>query len=392
MMNVFDERINRFDTHSVKWDHTEAIFEKEDLLPMWVADMDFRAPQPVIDALTTRIQHGIFGYSMPTENTKSAIQGWLNRRHNWSIQQNWIVFTPGVVPALSAAVNTYTEKGEKVVIQSPVYYPFRDMVEKSERKVVDNPLVRRNGKYEMDFHDLELKLADPEVKMLLLCNPHNPVGRVWTKEELMKLAELCFAHNVLIVSDDIHFDLIFKGYQHTLISSLSNEIAANTITCIAPSKTFNLAGMQLSTIIIPDEEKREKFNAYMGKLGLFAPSPFGITAVEAAYNHGEEWLDELMDYLQGNLSYLTKFINERLPQIDVIEPEGTYLVWLDFTKLDMSHEELEQFVQGEAKLALDEGYIFGESGKGFERINIACPRSVLQEGLERLEKAIKAKE
>ncbi|WP_337958024.1 MalY/PatB family protein [Guptibacillus sedimenti] len=390
-MNVFDERINRFDTHSVKWDHTEAIFEKEDLLPMWVADMDFRAPQPVIDALTTRIQHGIFGYSMPTENTKSAIQGWLNRRHNWSIQQDWIVFTPGVVPALSAAVNTYTEKGEKVVIQSPVYYPFRDMVEKSEREVVDNPLVRRNGKYEMDFHDLELKLDDPEVKMLLLCNPHNPVGRVWKKEELMKLAELCYAHNVLIVSDDIHFDLIFKGYQHTLISSLSNEIAANTITCIAPSKTFNLAGMQLSTIIIPDEEKREKFNAYMGKLGLFAPSPFGITAVEAAYNHGEEWLDELMDYLQGNLSYLTTFINERLPQIDVIEPEGTYLVWLDFTKLDMSHEELEQFVQGEARLALDEGYIFGEGGKGFERINIACPRSVLQEGLERLEKAINSK-
>ena len=391
-MNVFDERINRFDTHSVKWDHTEAIFEKEDLLPMWVADMDFRAPQPVIDALTTRIQHGIFGYSMPTEKTKSAIQGWLNRRHNWSIQQDWIVFTPGVVPALSAAVNTYTKKGEKVVIQSPVYYPFRDMVEKSEREVVDNPLVRRNGKYEMDFYDLELKISDPEVKMLLLCNPHNPVGRVWKKEELMKLAELCLAHNVLIVSDDIHFDLIFKGYQHTLISTLSNEIAANTITCIAPSKTFNLAGMQLSTIIIPDEEKREQFNAYMGKLGLFAPSPFGITAVEAAYNHGEEWLEELMDYLQGNLSYLTTFINERLPQIDVIEPEGTYLVWLDFNKLDMSHEDLEQFVQGEARLALDEGYIFGEGGKGFERINIACPRSVLQEGLERLEKAIKAKE
>ncbi|WP_273853653.1 MalY/PatB family protein [Guptibacillus spartinae] len=391
-MNVFDERINRFDTHSVKWDHTEAIFEKEDLLPMWVADMDFRAPQPVIDALTTRIQHGIFGYSMPTENTKSAIQGWLNRRHHWSIQQDWIVFTPGVVPALSAAVNTYTEKGDKVVIQSPVYYPFRDMVEKSEREVVDNPLVRKNGKYEMDFNDLETKIADPEVKMLLLCNPHNPVGRVWKKEELIKLAELCLANHVLIVSDDIHFDLIFKGYEHTLISSLSNEIAANTITCIAPSKTFNLAGMQLSTIIIPDEEKREKFNAYMGKLGLFAPSPFGITAVEAAYNHGEEWLDDLMDYLQENLSYLTTFINERLPQIDVIEPEGTYLVWLDFTKLNMSHEELEQFVQGEARLALDEGYIFGEGGKGFERINIACPQSVLQEGLERLEKAIKGKE
>ncbi len=389
-MSVFDERINRFDTHSVKWDHTDTIFEKENLLPMWVADMDFRAPQAVIDALTKRIQHGIFGYSMPTEDTKGAVQSWLSRRHNWSIEQDWIVFTPGVVPALSAAVNTYTNKGEKVVIQSPVYYPFRDMVEKSEREVVDNPLIQENGKYAMDFDDLETKLKDPEVTMLLLCNPHNPVGRVWKKDELRQLAELCLANDVLVVSDDIHFDLIFKGYEHTLLSTLSEEIAANTITCIAPSKTFNLAGMQLSTIIIPDEKKREQFNGYMGKLGLFAPSPFGIIAVEAAYTHGEKWLEELMEYLQGNLSYLTQFINKRLPEIEVIEPEGTYLVWLDFSNLSMTHEELEQFVQEEAKLALDEGYIFGEGGKGFERINIACPRSVLQEGLERLEKALKS--
>ncbi len=387
-MNVFDERIDRYETHSVKWDHTDAIFEKENLLPMWVADMDFKAPQAVIDALTKRIQHGIFGYSMPTEHTKSAIQGWLEKRHHWSINQEWIVFTPGVVPALSAAVNTYTKKDEKVVIQSPVYYPFRDMVEKNERLVVDNPLKMENGKYVMDYEDLETKLKDPEVTMLLLCNPHNPVGRVWTKEELRKVAELCLANNVLIVSDDIHFDLIFKGNDHTLISTLSEDISANTITCIAPSKTFNLAGMQLSTIIIPDEDKRDQFNAYMGKLGLFAPSPFGIVAVEAAYNHGEEWLEQLMDYLEGNLAYLTTFIKERLPEIDLIEPEGTYLVWLDFRKLEMSHEELEKFIQNDAKLALDEGYIFGDGGKGFERINIACPRSILQEGLERLEKAL----
>ncbi len=387
-MNVFDERIDRYETHSVKWDHTDAIFEKENLLPMWVADMDFKAPQAVIDALTKRIQHGIFGYSMPTEHTKSSIQRWLERRHQWSIKQDWIVFTPGVVPALSAAVNTYTKKGEKVVIQSPVYYPFRDMVEKNDRLVVDNPLKMENGKYVMDFEDLETKLKDPEVTMLLLCNPHNPVGRVWTKEELTKVAELCLAHHVLIVSDDIHFDLIFKGNEHTLISTLSDDISANTITCIAPSKTFNLAGMQLSTIIIPDEEKREQFNAYMGKLGLFAPSPFGIVAVEAAYNHGEEWLEQLMNYLEGNLAYLSTFIKERLPEINLIEPEGTYLVWLDFRKLAMAHEELEKFIQNEAKLALDEGYIFGDGGKGFERINIACPRSILQEGLERLEEAL----
>ncbi|WP_347549994.1 MalY/PatB family protein [Pseudalkalibacillus hwajinpoensis] len=387
-MNLFDERIDRYETHSVKWDHTDAIFEKENLLPMWVADMDFKAPQAVIDALTKRIQHGIFGYSMPTEDTKSSIHSWLNRRHNWTIENDWVVFTPGVVPALSAAVNTYTKPGEKVMIQSPVYYPFRDMVEKSDRLVVDNPLKMQDGKYVMDVEDLETKLKDPEVTMLLLCNPHNPVGRVWTNDELLTLAELCLTHDVLIVSDDIHFDLIFKGHKHTLISTLSEEIANNTITCIAPSKTFNLAGMQLSTIIIPNEQKREQFNTYMGKLGLFAPSPFGIIAVEAAYTHGEEWLEQLKSYLEGNLAYLTSFINERLPEIDVIEPEGTYLVWLDFRNLKMNHEELERFIQEDAKLALDEGYIFGETGRGFERINIACPRSLLQEGLERLEQAL----
>ncbi|WP_321212218.1 MalY/PatB family protein [Pseudalkalibacillus hwajinpoensis] len=387
-MNLFDERINRYGTHSVKWDHTDAIYEKENLLPMWVADMDFRAPQAVIDALTKRSQHGIFGYSMPTEDTKSAIQKWLDRRHKWSIQQDWIVFTPGVVLALSAAVNVYTKKGEKVVIQSPVYYPFRDMVEKNERHVVDNPLRLEKDKYVMDYDHLEQTLKDPEVTMLLLCNPHNPVGRVWTRNELLKLAELCTRHNVLIVSDDIHFDLILKENKHTLISTLSDDIASNTITCIAPSKTFNLAGMQLSTIIIPDSEKREQFNEYMGKLGLFAPSPFGITAIEAAYTHGEEWLEQLITYLEGNLDYLKSFIAERLPEIEVIEPEGTYLVWLDFRKLSMSHEELERLIQEDAKLALDEGYIFGEGGKGFERMNIACPRSILKEGLERLEQAL----
>ncbi|TKD71322.1 MalY/PatB family protein [Pseudalkalibacillus hwajinpoensis] len=387
-MNPFDERINRYDTHSVKWDHTDTIFEKENLLPMWVADMDFKAPQAVIDELTKRIEHGIFGYSMPTEQTKKTIQSWLDRRHQWTIQQDWIVFTPGVVPALSAAVNTYTKKGEKVVIQSPVYYPFRDMVEKSDRHVVDNPLKLEEDKYVMDYEDLELKLKDPEVTMLILCNPHNPVGRVWTKEELLKLAELCLTYDVLIVSDDIHFDLILKENKHTLISTLSDKIAANTITCVAPSKTFNLAGMQISTIIIPDEEKREQFSTYMGKLGLFAPSPFGITAIEAAYTHGEVWLEELIEYLEGNLDYLKSFIAERIPEIDVIEPEGTYLVWLDFRKLSMPHEKLERFIQEDAKLALDEGYIFGEGGKGFERMNIACPRSILKEGLERLEEAM----
>lgn len=388
-MSSFDKVIDRHHTHSVKWDHTESIYEKAGLLPMWVADMDFRAPDEVINVLKERVAHGVFGYSMPTDETRAVVKNWLERRHNWSIDNEWILFTPGVVPALSAAINTYTNKGEKVVIQSPVYYPFQDMIEKNEREVVDNPLQLQGDSYVMDFEDLETKLKNPEVTMLLLCNPHNPVGRVWKKDELMKLATLCLENEVLIISDDIHFDLIFKGHHHTLISTLSNEIASNTITCIAPSKTFNLAGMQLSTIIIPDAKKREVYEGYLSKLGLFAPNPFGILAVEAAYRHGEKWLEELMDYLEGNLHYLNEFIKERIPEISVIPPEGTYLVWLDCRSLKMDHIELEQFIQDEAKLALDEGYIFGEGGKGFERINIACPRSILQEGLERLEKAIR---
>lgn len=388
-MTTFNEEINRYDTHSVKWDHTEEIYQKAGLLPMWVADMDFKAPKAVIDTLKDRIEHGIFGYSMPTNNTKLAVQEWLDRRHNWSIDTEWIVFTPGVVPAISAAINTYTSKGDKILIQSPVYYPFRDMIEKNDRVVVDNPLVLESDTYKMDVQDLESKVKDPAVKMILLCNPHNPVGRVWSYEELVTLANLCVEHDVLIVSDDIHFDLIFKGHQHTLISTISSDIQANTITCIAPSKTFNLAGLQLSTIIIPDDKKREQYEAYMVKMGMFAPNALGILAVEAAYTHGEKWLEELLIYLEENLAFLTSFIEERLPEIRVIQPEGTYLVWVDFRSLNLNYEELEKFIQNDAMLALDEGYIFGDGGKGFERINIACTRSTLEEGLKRLEQALR---
>ncbi|WP_270182225.1 MalY/PatB family protein [Alkalihalobacillus sp. CinArs1] len=388
-MNSFNEEIDRHNTHSVKWDHTDDIFQKEALLPMWVADMDFKAPEKVIEVLMERVKHGVFGYSMPTQNTRNVVKDWLERRHDWSIDNDWIVFTSGVVPAIAAAINTYTSKDDKVLIQSPVYYPFRDMIEKNDRIVVDNPLVLESGTYKMDFEDLEQKVKDPAVKMLLLCNPHNPVGRVWTCDELTTLANLCVQHDVLIVSDDIHFDLILKGNEHTLISTLSSEIEANTITCISPSKTFNIAGLQASAIVIPDEKKREQYEDYMKKMGLFAPNALGILGIEAAYTHGEKWLDELLIYLEDNLSYLTAFIKENLPEIRVIQPEGTYLVWLDFRSLQLNHEELEAFIQNEAKLALDEGYIFGEGGKGFERINIACPRSTLEKGLKQLENAFR---
>ncbi|MCK6257265.1 pyridoxal phosphate-dependent aminotransferase [Fictibacillus sp. KIGAM418] len=387
-MKAFNEKIDRMNTHSVKWDHTKEIFGKEDLLPMWVADMDFKAPHAVIDAMKKRIDHGIFGYSMATKETKQIVMDWLKSRHTWEIQSDWIVFTPGVVPALSAAIHTYTETNDGVLIQSPVYYPFGDMVKKNNRKLISNSL-RYNGEtYEMDFEDLELQFRTKNIKLMLLCNPHNPVGRVWTKEELGKLAKLCIQYDVLVFSDDIHFDLIYKKYRHTILSSLSPEIEERTITGIAPSKTFNLAGLQFSTIIIPNKTLRDKFSDYLATIGFFSPGSLGIIAAEAAYQNGEEWLDGLMEYLESNLDYLKNFIKEKLPQIKVIEPEGTYLVWLDCSNLNMDHKRLESFIQDEAKLAFDEGYIFGKEGEGFERINIACPLETLKEGLTRLEKAI----
>lgn len=387
-MQNFNELIDRMNTHSVKWDHADAIFGKQDLLPMWVADMDFKVPQAVIDALAARVNHGVFGYSMATEHTKKTIMDWLENRHGWKIEKDWIVFTPGVVPAISAAINTYTEPGEGVIIQSPVYYPFGDMVKKNGRKLYNNPLLYDGTTYKMDFEDLELQFKSNTIKLMLLCNPHNPVGRVWTKEELERLAALCIQYNVLLFSDDIHFDLIYKRYKHTLVSTLSKEIQNQTIIGIAPSKTFNLAGLQFSSIIIPNEKLRHKFTEYLAKIAFFSPGSLGIIAAEAAYEHGGEWLDSLMDYLDANLSYLKGFISEKLPDIKVIEPEGTYLVWLDCTKLNMDHKKLETFMQDEAKLAFDEGYIFGKEGEGFERINIACPLETLKEGLNRLEAAI----
>ncbi|MDN4073159.1 MalY/PatB family protein [Fictibacillus terranigra] len=388
-MKAFDEKIDRMNTHSVKWDHAAEIFGKEDLLPMWVADMDFKAPQPVIDAMKKRIDHGIFGYSMATQETKQIVMDWLRRRHNWDIQSDWIVFTPGVVPALSAAIHTYTEVNDGVLIQSPVYYPFGDMVKKNNRKLFNNSLRYNGSTYEMDFEDLERQFQKNSIKLMLLCNPHNPVGRVWTKEELEKLEKLCIQYDVLVFSDDIHFDLIYKKYKHTIFSALSPEIQDKTITGIAPSKTFNLAGLQFSTIIIPNKKLRTRFNEYLATVGFFSPGSLGIIAAEAAYQHGEEWLERLMEYLENNLDYLKNFVKVKLPEIKIIEPEGTYLVWLDFTHLKMDHKKLESFMQNEARLAFDEGYIFGKEGEGFERINIACPLETLKEGLTRLEQAIK---
>ncbi|WP_077619306.1 MalY/PatB family protein [Bacillus sinesaloumensis] len=384
----FDESINRMQTNSVKWDEVENVFGDKEILPMWVADMDFKSPQPVIDAIQKRAEHGIFGYTTRPAAYYEATVGWMKRRHNWNIDKDWICFSPGVVPALHIIVQTFTSPGDKILIQQPVYYPFMSVIEKNGREIVNNPLRYENGRYSMDFDDLEKKI-DTDVKMIILSNPHNPVGRVWTKDELTKLGEICLNHNILIVSDEIHFDLVYKGNVHTPFAAISDQFAQSSITCTAPSKTFNLAGLQTSNIIIPKKEYRERFNQAVEEAFLSITNTFGVTGLIAAYEEGDEWLDQLLDYLKGNLDFLKEYIKSNIPEVKVIEPEATYLVWLDCREFGLDSKELENVIQKQGKVAFDEGYIFGKEGEGFTRINIACPRTLLEEGLKRFAQAIK---
>ncbi|MCJ7568499.1 MAG: pyridoxal phosphate-dependent aminotransferase [Anaerolineales bacterium] len=396
----FDREINRKGTNSVKWEfikqRDDLLYREEPddssadtrLLPMWVADMDFPCPGPVVDALVERAQHRIFGYTSPTESYYGAIVNWMKKRHGWEIEPEWICTTPGVVPALNMVVKTYISPGDSVLIQTPVYYPFNKAVENSDGVLVTNSLIYEDGRYSMDFADLEEKTKDPQVKMAILCSPHNPVGRVWTRDELVRFGEICINNNVLVVSDEIHGDLILDGFVFTPFAGISEAFAQNSITCTAPSKTFNLAGLKTSNIIIPNEQVRSRYKKTLERTGLRGVGAFGVVALEAAYNHGEEWLAQVLDYIMGNLRCLEEYIAEHLPQITVVPLEGTYLVWLDCRRLGLGKLELEQVMLKEAKVYLDEGYIFGIEGEGFERINIACPRSVLVEALERIRKVI----
>ncbi|WP_342601924.1 MalY/PatB family protein [Peribacillus sp. FSL E2-0159] len=387
MIFDFDKEIDRYNTSSYKWDEAERMFGEKGVLPMWTADMDFRSPTFIIDAIKRRAEHGIFGYTVKTESYNEAVAGWMKRRHNWNIEKDWICFSPGIAPALSFIVQAFTQPGDKIVIQPPVYYPFSQVVEKNECELVCNPLKFENGKYVMDFDDLRTKL-DSQVKLLILCSPHNPGGRVWTKEELIELGEICLEHKVLVVSDEIHFDLIYKDHTHIPFASLSEEFTQNTIVCTAPTKTFNLAGLLTSNIIIPNRHLRETFVETMNKNFLVFMNSFGVAATENAYKYGDEWLDQCIDYLQQNLDFLTNFIESNIKELKVIKPEATYLVWIDCCELGMDDKSLEQFMLKEAKVAPSLGYGFGPGGEGFIRINIGCPRSVLEEGLKRIEKAV----
>jgi len=350
--------------------------------------MDFTCPQPVIDAIVSRAQHGIYGYTAITDSFYQSAVDWMKRRHNWDIEADWICTAPGVVPALKGAVRAFVKPGEKVLIQTPVYYPFFSTIENNGAQIATNPLIYENGHYRMDFADLEQKASDPLVKMIILCSPHNPIGRVWTREELQRLGEICLANDVLVASDELHGDLIFNNAVFTPYAALGQQFAQNSIICTAPSKTFNLAGLRASNIIIPNSELREAFAHTLDSGGLGSLNLFGTVALEAAYNHGEEWLDQLLDYIQGNFDFMCRYLAENIPQISVVPLEGTYLAWLDCRSLGLDKKALRKLMFEEARVYLDEGYIFGDGGEGFERINLACPRSIVRDAVQRIGKAV----
>lgn len=385
----FDQVINRYNTGSVKYDSKKENGMPEDVLPLWVADMDFKTSSFVLDEISKRIEHGVFGYTDTTKSYFEAVAGWMKNRHDLEIEEDWIVHTPGVVFALATAVKAFTEVGDAVIITRPVYYPFTRVIVNNDRKAVSSDLVLdKDGRYRIDYDDFEKVIVDNNVKMFIHCSPHNPVGRVWEMDEQKKLAEICLKHNVIVVSDEIHEDFTYKGVKHIPFLNVDKRLKDITVMCTSPAKTFNLAGLQVSNILIPNKELRDKFSAEKEKTGYGLLNQVAITACEAAYRYGETWLEELLKYLEGNLNYLREYLKKEIPQVKLIEPDGTYLVWLDFRELGLTEEELEDLIVNKAKLWLDAGSMFGESGAGFERVNLTCSRSMLEKALDNLKDAI----
>lgn len=384
----FDAIIDRHHTACLKYDFAAERGYPEDVLPFWVADMDFRAPQPVLDALAARIQHGIFGYTDVKPDYVATLQKWMQAQHGWRPAADSLLVTPGVVLAIALAIRAFTEPGEAVLIQQPVYYPFSLVIKDNGRELVNSPLREENGRYHIDFADIEDKIVRHHVRLFLLCSPHNPVGRVWTRDELTRLADICLRHDVLILADEIHHDFVRPGYTHTVLASLSPEIADRTITCTAPSKTFNLAGLQLSNIFIANATLRRRFRHELNAIGYDQPNAMGLTACQAAYANGGPWLQELRAYLESNYQKTHAFLTRELPRVRLTEPEGTYLLWLDFSAYGLSDEELDKLIVQKARLWLDSGHIFGPAGSQHQRLNIACPWATLEQGLQRLTAAL----
>ena len=385
----FDRVIDRRNTYSIKYDPASR-GKPDDVLPMWVADMDFAAPPCVTDALVARAKHGIFGYSESDAAYYAALQKWFGERFGWSVEREWLICTPGVVNALYVAVRAFTKPGDAVVVQNPVYYPFNSAVKQTGRELLVNELVYdrhapNEGRYTIDFDDFESKIK--QAKLFIMCNPHNPVGRVWTRDELIRMGEICLRHGVTVIADEIHQDIVFPGRRHLVFAAVDERFSGITVTCTTPSKTFNLAGLLHANIFISNKTLHAQFKQEYANCGLSQPGIMGLAACEAAYANGAEWVDELASYLAGNTALIREFLAARIPAIKLIEPEGTYLAWLDFSALTLSDAELDNAITGKAKLWLNSGPMFGKGGSGFQRMNAACPRSVLQKALERLEKA-----
>lgn len=383
----FDQQINRKNTNSVKFDSLKEVFGTEDLLPLWVADMDFLSPPEITEALKKRIEHGIFGYVKPNEDYYNSIINWLKNRHNWSIKKEAITFVPGVVKGYAFAIEKFTNINDKIIIQPPVYPPFKSITEGLDRAVVNNPLIFEDEQYRMDFDHLR-EVAKDGCKMLILCNPHNPAGRVWLKEELSELAEICYDNQVLVVSDEIHADLTLPGYKHIPFATVSDKAAKNNITLMAPSKTFNIAGIVSSFAVVENTEIRKKYFNYLNARQLGDGTIFGYLASQYAYQYGEDWLEQVTDYIQENIDFVNSYLQDNIPQIKAVLPEASFLIWLDCRELNLSQKELESFFIQKAKLALNSGTMFGKEGKGYMRLNVGCPRSILAEALDNLKKAV----
>ena len=383
----FDEEINRYKSNSLKYDFKKDKNKPDDVLPMWVADMDFKCCDEILNDMHRKINHGIFGYSKNDENYFNAIKNWYSTNFNTELKQEWLITTPGVVFALATAVKTITNENDYVLINNPVYYPFTEVVEDNKRKIISSNLILIDNHYEIDFNDFENKIKQYKIKLFLLCSPHNPVGRVWTENELDKIIEICKRYNVFIVSDEIHSDFVWKG-NHICLLKYENY-QNNIILCTAPTKTFNLAGLQVSNIFIPNAEVRQKFQLELWNTGYSLINIMGLVACQSAYEKGQKWLDELRDYLLENINYVDTFLKENLPKIKLIYPEGTYLLWLDFNGANLSDDRIEELMLIEGNLWLDNGKMFGETGKGFQRLNIAVPRRKLKYALENLKRVFK---
>ncbi|GAA0114685.1 MalY/PatB family protein [Clostridium senegalense] len=383
----FDEIPNRIGTNCAKWDNRRAIFGRDDVIPMWIADMDFGVEPAIIKAMEERLKHEVFGYTYSPDSYYKSVIDWMQKRFQWKIEKDWIKFTPGVVPGVNSIIAAFTKPGDQVILQTPVYHPFYRLIKNNDCEVLENPLVYDGSNYKMDLENLKEIITD-KTKMIILCSPHNPGGRVWTMKELKELGEICIENNILVVSDEIHGDIVYKPNKHTVFAQINDEFANNSIICTAPNKTFNIAGLETANIIIQNEKLRKQFEIQLDKHCIHGPNIMGAVALEAAYVNGEQWYNQLMDYLNENVEFVLNYFENKIPKIKVQRPQGTYLLWLDCSQLNMSNDELNKFFINKCKVGLNNGKMFGHAGEQFQRMNIGTSRKIIEEALKRIENAI----